>query len=140
MNKKEIEKIINDMIELLDPTTMNNEQKEKYNFAHFIASYIRDKVMELSESTTSDNYFIVETHDCEVNRYFVRHFENANAMFHKAAYAIAFSDCSDEVVIQIVANGDECHYTGWQPGMRYTFVSNSTGEVLYDAEFPEWDH
>jgi len=63
-----------------------------------------------------------------------------NLFFRKVAERIAFADCSDEQVSEIVFDGEPCHYTGWQPGMVIEFASDITGEIVYSGSFPEWDH
>lgn len=63
-----------------------------------------------------------------------------NLFFRKVAERIAFADCGDEQVSEIVYDGEPCHYTGWQPGMVIEFASDLTGEIVYSGSFPEWDH
>lgn len=60
-------------------------------------------------------------------------------IFCKVAKMIAFSDCSDVEVIDIVIDGQEYYYAGWRPGMEYTFVDENNTEVWTNS-FPEWDH
>jgi hypothetical protein len=57
-----------------------------------------------------------------------------------AAQAYCFSDCSDEEVVAIFANGRELEYAGWKPGMCYVFRDVKTKETIWEGHFPEWDH
>ena len=59
---------------------------------------------------------------------------------YNAAKAYCFSDCSDEEVVAIFANGRELEYVGWKPGMRYVFRDVETKETVWERSFPEWDH
>ena len=60
--------------------------------------------------------------------------------FHTIAHLIAFADCYDDTVDEIVWDGRPVHYTGWQPGMTIEFADDETGEIVYSGCFPEWDH
>lgn len=79
--------------------------------------------------TWTEDETIAEHHERER-----RHF------FWEVAYRIAFSDCSDESIDEIVWDGRPVHYTGWQPGMTIEFADDETGEIVYSGCFPEWDH
>lgn len=60
--------------------------------------------------------------------------------FRKLAEFVAFDDCHDERLDEIVYDGEPCEYVGWQPGMLIEFRSIETGEIVYSGSFPEWDH
>lgn len=62
-----------------------------------------------------------------------------NQIFRTAAKMIAFDDCTGIEVTDIVINGKKYFYTGWKPGMTYTFVDENGVEV-WTSSFPEWDH
>ena len=59
--------------------------------------------------------------------------------FTDVAEKIAFDDCGDYAITKIVWQGQEIHYVGWQPGMKYEFM-NDAGEIAWCGYFPEWDH
>ena len=65
--------------------------------------------------------------------------ETKRAIFYEAAKCVVFADCSDEELVYAVADGKRFRYVGWQPDMRVTFVDDD-GNVVYDDEFPEWEH
>lgn len=52
----------------------------------------------------------------------------------------AFSDCGGYDVLEVVVDGRRVEYVGWQPGMLYEFADCETGEIVWSASFPEWDH
>lgn len=62
------------------------------------------------------------------------------AFFRTLAERVAFNDCTDEVLDEIVWEGRHVHYVGWQPGMVIEFADDETGEIVYSGAFPEWDH
>ena len=59
--------------------------------------------------------------------------------FRTVAAEIAMSDCSEVRVNKIVYQDKEFKYTGWQPGMRFTFISQD-GTEEYTTYMPEYDH
>lgn len=66
--------------------------------------------------------------------------EVVNEVCYDAAQAYCFSDCTDEEVVAIFANGRELEYAGWKPGMRYVFRDAKTKETVWERFFPHWDH
>ena len=59
----------------------------------------------------------------------------------EAAKFYAFDDLDDTFSIEkLVLEGREIYYVGWQPGMRFTFKYRDSGEVVFDNEYPQWDH
>lgn len=75
----------------------------------------------------------------EMTRY-IRCFDSESELFHFTSKLYAFDDCVCVKVHSIKSNGSYCRYTGWQPGMVFTFVNTRTGDVVWQGEFPEWDH
>lgn len=100
------------------------------------------------EHRSHASYYVVETCDSDCQWLTIAPARPAeltddqyrNLFFRKVAERIAFDDCSDEQVNEIVFDGEPCHYTGWQPGMVIEFASDITGEIVYSGSFPEWDH
>lgn len=60
-------------------------------------------------------------------------------IFYTAANMIAFNDCSDIEVIDIVINNEEYFYVGWQPDMLFEF-EDKDGNVVWRRYFPNWNH
>lgn len=100
---------------------------------------------------STDNYIIVKQLDAD-NKYRLtciapdeetesnENFDPVYWVCYKAAKFIAFDDCTDDEVVAVVANGRELTYTGWQPGMGFTFIDTKTKEVVFDHSYPSWDH
>jgi hypothetical protein len=63
-----------------------------------------------------------------------------NKLYRDAAEMICFSDCSDEIVEAIVAQGWKIEYVGWQPDMLFEFRDQKTGEIVWSENFPQWEH
>lgn len=60
-------------------------------------------------------------------------------VLYTAANMIAFDDCTDVEVTEIVHEGKSYEYNGWEPGMTFTF-HDETGEDVWSRSFPSWDH
>lgn len=83
--------------------------------------------------------YSVEIDNGEMDRY-IRCFDSESELFHFASSLYAFDDLVPVEVHSIKSKGANCRYIGWQPGMVFTFVNTRTGKVVYEGEFPEWDH
>ena len=63
------------------------------------------------------------------------------ALCHEAAKFYAFDDLDDTYSIEkLVLEDREIYYVGWQPCMRFTFKYRDSGEVVFDNEYPQYDH
>lgn len=90
---------------------------------------------------TTYNYYICKQDLYDVELSFYQFLDNeADKMMTEVSKFIAFSDCHDGIMIDIVLRGRHVHYAGWQPGMVYEFVDSETGEVVWGNSFPSWDH
>ena len=79
--------------------------------------------------TMVDGERIVNTFDYDISM---------NEFFNRVSKVIAFSDCSDEEVVEIVFDDEHFVYVGWQPGMVYEYSGNAGNS--WEGCFPEWDH
>jgi hypothetical protein len=78
--------------------------------------------------------------DCDGNEKIVDCSEHSeDRFFTEVSKRICFDDLTDEEVISIWWGGEEVHYVGWQPAMKYEY-KNSDGEIIWVAYFEEWDH
>lgn len=66
-------------------------------------------------------------------------YADSEGLFEDAAKVYCFSDCCDEAVKEIVFDGKQCFYCGWQPNMLYEFVDED-GNKVFSAYYPDWDH
>lgn len=65
---------------------------------------------------------------------------SANRQLRDAAKMICFSDCSDEIVEDIVIQGYKVDYVGWQSGMLFEFRDRESSEIIWSERFPQWEH
>ena len=65
--------------------------------------------------------------------------KSLDTVLFTASHMIAFSDCTDIEVLEIVHEGKRYEYSGWEPGMVFTFCDES-GEDVWQRDFPSWDH
>ena len=78
----------------------------------------------------------------ETGEFEYRYFEKGDmgALCYKASQFYAWSDCDDTYeIVEIMCDGRELEYVGWQPGMLFEFESEDGG-IVYSASFEEWDH
>ena len=95
----------------------------------------------LKNSFYDENTYI-KLRDRETGEFEYRYFERGDigALCYKASQLYAWSDCDNTYEIaEIMCDGRKLKYVGWQEGMLFEFV-NEDGEVVYSAEFPEFDH
>lgn len=87
------------------------------------------------------NYYEYRYYD-EPNEYVIKsyHSNDAEKMMRHVARDIAFSDCNDEEVTEICYKGELIEYCGWEPNNVMRFRSLETGNIVWQHEFPEWDH
>jgi hypothetical protein len=72
-----------------------------------------------------------------------RFFEKGDvgALCYKASQFYAWSDCDDTYkIVEIMCDGRELEYVGWQPGMLFEYRDVESGEIVASAEHWEWDH
>ena len=94
------------------------------------------------EDTFKDEHTYVQLIDRETGEVSRKHFfkGDVDALCHYASRLYAFNDIDETYTVdKIVCDGVILRYVGWQPGMVFKFV-DETGEVVYSADFPNWDH
>lgn len=102
--------------------------------------------IEMLIKTLKDSFLDKNTYiklvDRETGDVVMKYFEKGDvgALCYKASQFYAWADCDDTYRIdEIMCDGRELYYMGWQPGMLFEFVSEDGG-IVYSAEFPQWDH
>ena len=75
----------------------------------------------------------------------VKEYKEFTEAMNAAVNFIAFADCTDVEVVNIVAvdtenKMHEIAYSGWQPHMLFEFSWVQTGEIIWSQEYPELDH
>ena len=97
---------------------MRKERKIKMKYNYYVCQYNNDDIILTLHQFNEDK---VDEMMVEVSKF------------------IAFSDCHDGVLVDIVMNNQHIHYDGWKPNMYMTY-SNGAGEVVWEGSFPSWDH
>jgi hypothetical protein len=96
----------------------------------------------LKQSFYDKNTYI-KLRNNETGEFEYRYFEKGDvgSVCYKASQFYAWSDCDDTYsIVEIMRDGHELCYMGWRPCMQFKFKDMKTGKVVYDAEFPQWDH
>lgn len=114
------------------------------NDAHVNATItmLESTIAMLKQSFYDENTYI-KLVDRETGEVIMKYFEKGDvgALCYYAARFYAFDDLDDTHRIEeIVCDGHKLGYLGWQPGMLFEFKDYATGEIVYSAEFPQWDH
>ena len=90
-----------------------------------------------------DEHTYIKLRDNEDGEISYRYFEKGDvcALCRMAAQHYAWDDCDDTYsIVEIMCDGVELEYTGWQPGMVYEFREVESGKIVYSNAFPQWDH
>lgn len=66
-------------------------------------------------------------------------YDETDEFFTAISRLYAFSDCSNNEIIEIYWHGIRVEYAGWQPNMRFEY-KDLNGETVWVREFPHWDH
>jgi hypothetical protein len=96
----------------------------------------------LKQSFYDENTYI-KLIDHETGDVVMKYFEKGDvgALCYKASQIYAWSDCDDTYRIEeIMCDGHELGYLGWQPDMLFEFKDYTTGEIVYSAEVMCWEH
>ena len=103
-------------------------------------------MLEASLAVLKQSFYYENTYiklvDRETGEVVMKYFEKGDigALCYKASQFYAWSDCDDTYeIVEIMCDGRALEYIGWQPCMLFEFV-NEEGDVVYSAEFPQWDH
>lgn len=94
------------------------------------------------KDTYLDKNTYIKLVDRETGEVVMKYFEKGDvgALCYKASQLYAWSDCDDTYRIdEIMCDGVELYYRGWQPGMLFEFVSEDGG-IVYSANHMQWDH
>lgn len=115
---------------------------DKDKYINHLCSDIEMLLRELKNTYLDKNTYI-KLVDRETGEVVMKYFEKGEvgALCYKASQFYAWDDCDDTYRIEeIMCDGHELGYLGWQPGMLFEFKDYTTGEIVYSAEFPNWDH
>lgn len=82
--------------------------------------------------------YLYRDHEGIVMSVFYPHIDT-DKFFCEISKRIAFSDCSDEEILNIIWKGKEIEYAGWQPDMRFEY-KDLDGNTVWVGQFENWDH
>ena len=101
-----------------------------------------ETALDVQKQSFYDENTYIKLVDRETGEVVMKYFEKGDvgALCYKASQFYAWDDCDDTYRIdEIMCDGRELYYVGWQPGMLFEFESEDGG-IVYSASFPEWDH
>ena len=137
VQKELINKIKNEVSCLADYLSCDSDK-------HIDASFARiEMALRMLEDTYLDKNTYIKLVDRETGEVVMKYFEKGDvgALCYKASQFYAWSDCDDTYRIEeIMCDGHELGYLGWQPGMLFEFKDYTTGAIVYSASFECWDH
>ena len=84
------------------------------------------------------SYFIIDYDGDQVT--YDRSSTDLWPFFYEVAKFFAMRDCTDEKITKIVYNENEYKYSGWAPGMEYTFYNVADPEDTYTLWLSKYDH
>ena len=111
-------------------------------YTNHLVSDIEMLINALKDTYLDKNTYI-KLVDRETGEIVMKYFNKGDvgAVCYYAARFYAFDDLDDTHRIEeIMCDGHELGYLGWQPGMLFEFKDYTTGAIVYSAEFPNWDH
>lgn len=68
---------------------------------------------------------------------YMRSFDSKDDLFRFVSRMYAFADYGF-TVYSIECYDVKCRYTGKQDGMKFTYISTKSGNVIWEGDFPEW--
>jgi hypothetical protein len=102
--------------------------------------------IEMLIKTLKDSFLDKDTYikliDRETGDVVMKYFEKGDvgALCYRASQYYAWADCDDTYRIdEIMCDGRELEYVGWQPCMLFEFI-DCNGTIVYSANHMQWDH
>jgi hypothetical protein len=102
-----------------------------------------EEMLTLLKNSYLDEHTYIKLRDRETGEKIYKYFEKGDigSLCYAAAQYYAWSDCDDTYALEeIMYDGVELEYAGWQPGMLFEFFEPKSGKIVYSNEFPQWDH
>ena len=132
-----ISRIDNELSSLADYLFPDNDKYVNHSFERI------EMLMRALKDSFLDKNTYIKLVDRETGEVVMKYFEKGDvgALCYKASQFYAWDDCDDTYRIEeIMCDGHELGYLGWQPGMLFEFKDYTTGEIVYSAEHMQWDH
>lgn len=132
-----INRIDNELSSLADYLFPDNDKYVNHSFERI------EMLMRALKDSFLDKNTYIKLVDRETGEVVMKYFEKGDvgALCYKASQFYAWDDCDDTYRIEeIMCDGHELGYLGWQPGMLFEFKDYTTGAIVYSAEHMQWDH
>ena len=131
-----ISRIETKMSELADYLFPDNDKYINHLFGDI------EMLINALKDTYLDKNTYIKLVDRETGEVVMKYFEKGDvgALCYKASQFYAWADCDDTYRIdEIMCDGVELYYRGWQPCMLFEFVSEDGG-IVYSANHMQWEH
>ena len=102
-----------------------------------------ENALDVLEQSFYDENTYIKLRERETGEIEYRYFEKGDvgALCYKASQFYAWDDCDDTYeIVEIMCDGRELYYVGWQPGMLFEYRDVESGEIVSSAEHWEWEH
>lgn len=113
------------------------------NDAHVNATItMLESTIEMLKQSFYDENTYIKLVDRETGEIIMKYFEKGDvgALCYKASQIYAWHDCDDTYdIVEIMCDGRELYYVGWQPDMLFEFESEDGG-IVYSANHMQWEH
>ena len=132
-----ISRIETKMSELADYLFHDNDK-----YVNHLVNDIEMLMRALKDTYLNKNTYI-KLVDRETGEVVMKYFEKGDvgALYYKASQFYAWADCDDTYRIdEIMCDGHELEYVGWQPCMLFEFKDLVTGEIVCSANHMQWEH
>lgn len=137
VQKDLINKLDNEVSSLADYLYLDGDKYVNSSFDR-----IEILIKALKDSFLDKNTYI-KLVDRETGEVVMKYFEKGDvgALCYKASQFYAWADCDDTYRIEeIMCDGHELEYVGWQPCMLFEFRDVESRGIVYSAEHMQWDH
>lgn len=146
MQNKNYEKFLNDRISLWSGFTTDGEItmtkqdyiKSRRGIYEDCLEYFRSQ----PEKTQFNSFVVVEEdrgEDDETPRQYVI-VGDADYVCHMACKVEIWGDLSREHIVNLVVDGEQCDPPTWEPDMIRHIYRKKDNELVFEAQFENWDH
>lgn len=149
MKNTVFEKYLNDQIDILESLRQSIHEAKKIapldaeaavNFARSHMVMAKQRFEEVEDKHSFNSWVVVRREDCDSGDELYTIVGEKDYICYMTCKIGIFGDCSNEAIESVVLNGRECEYSGWMPDMYRSIADKKTGELVYENQFPEWDH
>lgn len=149
MKNTVFEKYLDDQIDILESLRQSIHEAKKItpldaeaaiDFARDYMVRAKQRFKEIEDKRSFNSWVVVRRGDCDGDDELYTIVGEKDYICYATCNIGIFGDCSNETIESVVIDGRECEYSGWMPDMYRTIMDKNTGEIVYENQFPEWDH